>query len=463
MAQVLAIEAYNASPSINLLDTANIMAVVPSLSLEVSPSDEVVTSTFYLLVRGSTATAARTNISSLIALLDAGVLWHSDIHQLNSTWIKMGANGETAKRYLVRSYTIRFEASEFSSILQGMDTTGATAVVLAITHNAVWEASTSAPSSAGSTSMLGGVWDLSAYTTTGEVPYRLERTTLTQTQPTNRLWLGVRRKNRGVTGFNPVLDLVNSTLVYPGTDATVLADTNAHTGSAVQVSFATSTAMVPRVRFNMLVHHNLSAGTFPYYYGKYALLLRYRYSNTNTVAAIRVGFTYSDIAASPKPPVAYESTRYLENHGTAYYMTEVGNLTLPAYRMAREDIDVVPYTQWINIEAERVAGTGYLILDCLVLMPTDHFLFWDNIASPSGTRYLHLFSRENGNTNAFVTDGVAYGLLSNAGTPTVRNWGLPAGGGVMVVVAERSTGQVKTDAFSSIATAVYKRGRGFNG
>lgn len=219
-------------------------------------------------------------------------------------------------------------------------------------------------------STLGGMVQFNE-TIYGDVPARLPLFSLLPNDSSNNgltdFWIGFRTSRLGnPANFQPVWDLKDGSL---GTDATTTADANANSGTRITVSFATDATLVTRAFISMQQSLAVLANSVDQR-GTFTLLMRARCSDATTTCRARVLYAITNSGTGLTNFQIYRGRQVITTVGTGadYQLWEMGKVTVPPYRIKN---DMILDRFSITVQAERIAGSGSLYLDCLVFIPTD--------------------------------------------------------------------------------------------
>jgi hypothetical protein len=125
---------------------------------------------------------------------------------------------------------------------------------------------------------------------------------------------------------------------------------------------------------------------------------------------------------------------------TSWKLIELGEVMIPpggyreAYEVAGDDL--IKYFTF-SVYAERLSGTGYLHLDSLYLIPTDHYAHGIFDAEDVSGCQLAIFTTPDDRQLArMVTYTTQYTLQ---GETVLSNWVLPVDPGILVVAGQEMT------------------------
>jgi hypothetical protein len=441
MAAVFRLENRDASTNFNFVD---VDAKRRLGSHRVTPRDDRVTEVWRITKQVTTAAAVRTAIIKLEGLMEDMALWHEDLVESDSIWLRQGTDGETVKRALVYNYElVPVETGNVSSDLLN----NLAYFDMAITRDRAWESVTASTANLAATiDTLGGEWDVSGSISGGRLDSRLEALRyIVQSGdgPYERAWIGIKPLRYGTTNFGTLFECEDSTMLEAGTTSVV--DASASGGDIAETDFDTGagTAMTFRFSYQFVVTGSGDEDQA----GNYHILLRARVTNADTKAGIRLSTGFkSPTQADPHIKLA---TQYIDGD-INYRLYPMGTVMLPptGYRGVLQDLmggdGPGAAAFWdnlrIHLEAERLEGTGDLRSDCFVLIPAEHSVFIDNMAVDA-TEFLDIFTNEDGTLEAYTETSSraafnSYPIISDTG---IKPWGYPKEGGVIVAAAERDT------------------------
>lgn len=380
-------------------------------------------------------------------VLAGASLFDKDPVQYTSWWLEWNANGESEKRTLLYGGALRVLAQ---SRLNPMMTDGHILARLGLSRHALWENASATSISTTGLSVWGGKWTptLAKGTANGRVLYFDVKGASGGGGPLSRIWVGVRPVRYGTSSFTAVWECESGT---NGTDASDVADATASpaggSGYKVQVSFATSTALVKRLGIKL---GDVIAG--PYYnhcVGRYLVLCRCKVSAGTIGLQMQSGFGGSATAAqSEELPIS----------NTSWQLIPLGYVQIPptGYRYGMPTTLGLISNFEISLYAERWDGAGTLDLDALCLIPAEHSAYMDGAAVQysGGLSYLaRVMTFEND-----VHDAVAYsaGGLENNLDFSDFDWYWPYEGAMVIVAAQRASSHELTDTVN-IDGQVYPR------
>jgi hypothetical protein len=296
-----------------------------------------------------------------------------------------------------------------------------------------------------SMSSLGGKQTISAIS--GSWPARIhlfQFGSVAVGNPIYKCWAGIKPTGAGVGSFNPVWEVETIPAGQRGLNTAVATDANGGPGGSnniLQCTFGTATLAQ---RLAMTVDDACADSNYDQFAGRYNVLLRCRMTADSCNVLMKSGY------GTALAPAEYKTVNW-----TSFKFVSIGEILIPPMGNYLESfVDASIYRTFsITVWAERVTGAGSLNMDCLVLIPADHFTY--NIGSSI---------ENNAPTNHLVfEDGKHTAIsLNSSGSPNAglqfgfRGWEVPIGGGALVVAGERSASQVRGDNFLIYMAATHR-------
>lgn len=370
-------------------------------------------------------------------------------------WLHFALDGETEKRSLLYRGALA-QRAENAGVAGAFLKKGTMRANLQLDRQPFWESISGTTQSDTSVSADGGTMSLTD--PGGTAPARINLTHLAGAQeesngPIGRCWIGIRPEYNGLSAFEPVWACEDGT---NGTDATDAGEPTAVTSNKVVVSFATDTSLVRRMFISVgdvlsSYGHLVTENT--HYFGTYRVLVRARVTGATTCGMeMRYGYDATD--ANLKRYTA----EYPDDTDWRYY--DMGEILIPPEGPYATDA----YNCAIHLFAERLEGSGNLELDCIMLVPAEHFMYLNDVEIQyhSGTTVTR-------GVRAYVTpydvQRVALYVeeFSSDTSPefSFPNWYLPAGeDSQLVFVGERLTSPTTGDSVL-IQLTHYSRWRGY--
>lgn len=293
-----------------------------------------------------------------------------------------------------------------------------------------WEAIASYTANSGEVSTIGGTLAYSSYP--GDTRARLWRTALDGRSGSGILdtfWLGIRSEDKhgvnGITHFESVWDCEDGDNLSGG-DCSDVADADAHGGTTVRCTFATNPGWYKR----WLLRVAQVSAYEQWQAGRYLMLLRCRVGSATTVELCAItGWILSNSTRS--------QNIFTVDDETDYIYKEIGIIEIPV---------LYPGNYGVGMWARRTAGSGYLYMDCIVMIPIDEAFckLEDGILAYSSDA-IKMYVDARGVIDACQYDGVSPEYLLPF---SASNWSLPPGDGLFVVAAQREALQDKDDTFT---------------
>ncbi|RPI24875.1 MAG: hypothetical protein EHM70_20745 [Chloroflexota bacterium] len=407
------------------------------------PQDGKVVETFSLVAKGATDANIMAAVQTIDELAEAVRLFRDNKKQGNSIWYEYKTTDEASKRALIYSITLMPVSRIFYTPMLGRN---AAFYDLAIERDAVWETYAGTTATDTNNPCLGGVMSLAAQA--GALPARISSAVITGLADggtIDRLWLGIRPVNSGLADFNPLWELELGT---PGTGFATATDADASPAAGANNSLIGAVGTSSAEAAGITVVQAAPAAVSDDFVGNYLVLLRAKLSAANQVLLqMKCGFSSAATFAPVGEPRPFADT--------AYRFVEMGEISIPpfSYRNGAQGPDMLKNFE-IQIWAERTGAAVNLSLDCLVLVPTDHFVSTAGAAIVAGGARERIYTFEDGEQQAIG--------LSATDEPNVnlechpRNWHIPIGGGSLVVAGERTASQVITDKVSIVLNITHR-------
>jgi len=406
-------------------------AIVPQSMTRTPNGDGWLTTSMTMVARAADATiiASAERIDSLAELCD---LFWTDSHRTNSVWLEESATAETTKRSLISSIELLpIQVGKFSPLL---GKTGAL-YTLTIIHNGVWEYTDIVPASVtdATVSVLGGLVTLPAIT--GSIPARIplwwaSNNSETTNWSAETIWAGIQH-NLGGTTFNPLWELENGGLgvgVVIGSDS----DNASPLGTTDNIiTYACTTDEAPVVHITMDQVPIATTDAYEYH-GDYMVLLRCKLSAAQSVR-LRMDYGWEYGTAF----IQGGKEQYISS--TAWHLVEMGTISIPPIAHLPSDFDIFLDSFGIRIHALLIGTATTLSLDCIVLIPIEHFIKLDDLDMAIND-IAYYFKYEDGIISAITHDSSATAIGVSAEC-TETDFSYPVEGGVMVFASEQATGQ----------------------
>lgn len=281
-------------------------------------------------------------------------------------WLRVQMDGET---YTRQAQILNIEPANKVNEFTKQETNDYTIVeyTIGIERTPFWEQPYSYPNTTSKTALnvLGDMVQLSE-TIQGDVPARLAKVSINQNDvqsQVNLYWAGWKTSRFGnPANFTPVWSLNLSS--YLGTDTSASADTSAYNGNKVVCTFGTDATLISRAVIS--VGDVISdAAKYNDQRGTYLVLLR-AYTGTSTTVRARMAYSFGGGGVSAVLSPIYRARQVISNTNWSFY--EMGLVSFPA---VRSPISYTLKNSAIEIDVERIAGSGSLTMDCLTLIPVN--------------------------------------------------------------------------------------------
>lgn len=375
-------------------------------------------------------------------------------------WLYNTADGETdTKRSLILS--ISLEPISVKNVHQLLGGFGAYRKLI-ITHHPAYEDEDDPVAAVITHAYANGVgsnYIARAYPQIGTLPARirymmLERAYSGAYGPFYRAWFGIREFLEGYTQFKPIIDCettVNggAAVSGDGTDMTDTALAGTHNSYYARCSFGTE-AMTKRVAMRL---DNTGSTDTDHFIGRYLVLLRCRMSDASTVVGIRAWAGFYSTDDSLYSPIGDEI--YLENNSN-WLHREVGEVQIPPFPLWGGSVPGSMDKFTIQIHAERISGSGYLDLDCIVLVPSRRLAYVEGgyvqYNGASDYNPMWIYTTENDEIAAYA-ERSNYPANNVVVSLSGERWDMPVsakGNNVIVVVAEQETSHIVSDVYESV-------------
>lgn len=438
------------------LTLTSLFDVRRDLTIPVGRGDETIISTMTIVSRGGRS-VARANMATLDYLLDVASGIESDPLQEQEIRFVVATDGEGERWAVVVNFERLTDAAggAYGGALL-LTANGRSVSQLAITHRPLESAGTISYSVAnislhgGTTNTLdGGLTAISNGTLPGRIAELRVNGDNANSGVIERLWVGIRPSGRGYSGFDPVIECEDYFSL--GTDAAVVADANASGGSAVQVTFATATAMSDRLQVQL---GGAVSGDVRHYKGSYLVLCRYQVTTSGTEVGLRLAGRWDNL--SDERAKIQLATQYLSYTSGYYRVAELGILDIPPSLRPPANAYVRINEFKFQFEAERNAGSGNLRLDNIWLIPARHRLYIENLYLQAASTTTAYITQDGVGQMRFSTNAGA-GTTLTSGEVAATNWQLPVDGGTFVFVGERADRHILTDQMALVQPIVAPR------
>ena len=407
--------------------------------------DEAVTETMTLIVRGTT----NDNLAQKVQVLDDYLIqagrYNENMFEDVGIWLRAKMTSESGSRQAFILDAQRGPTPVLSYAAQ--DRNYITEYPLTLRRAAHWEAmyagglGASYTTSASGINATGGQWPFvtSGASNIGDQPARLADVTITAGSGNGTLtemWVGFKSGRLSSNGFSGSADCVWG--LYLGDlydDSTSAADGTAKVANRVRCTFATSTCLVSRAEVDM-VEVSVGANDIR---GRHTILLRAKCGDSSTTARVR-------LSVGAKGGIWKAQPSRVSINGTSWDIYHVGVVENPdIFRLARTSFA-------LRIEAERTAGTSYLDVDCLILIPSDEgFIHLEDLVLPA-SQTVDIVIRPEGEYGAYQGNAIIPTAQVIGGFPIHAD----ASNSYAIVCGKRQQSSVLTDEVK-ITVDVYPR------
>lgn len=313
-------------------------------------------------------------LAGYVQVLDDWIIkigWSLDFTQKQFVWLSARWKSETNIRRAVvysLSYSLGNEASPFGVYVR--DDSFVPTLTIVIVRGAYWEDITQTQISLANVDVTGGMGYLALignYVAVGDVPARIGSIGLTTANAKRYMWVGFRASRNGIlANFKSYWDLKDASYLFStSSDTVTAADATTRNGvTRVQTIFAGGATLLNRISIKT---SDVTANYIDQR-GSFICLLRAKMSDAS-IARVRAssGFANNSTSYFVNPRVTVQ--------GTSWFLYNLGVIRIPA--IPRELSSIVQIAA-INIDAERVSGSGNLHYDCLILIPyNDSYLETD--------------------------------------------------------------------------------------
>lgn len=436
----------------DLLASNRMRAVVGSWRETTQGDRVIVTCT---LAKAGTMSSIRSAVKGLRRFMNMALEYAGDNSSVYSVWFRWQTTGESAKRALVLGYSLEPLDHEVDDIhLES----GAGRYLFSFTRAAAYEEPDSETATTTDVSASGGGWWPSTITV-GDIPGRIVALRVSPRGITNdlyKMWVGWRPLRHGLDGFDPALDFnTTNSLGVTGVTNNTSEAANTLNGQYMRDDFSGGEDMAFKFSSNF---DHVQSYQIKEFIGSYIVLLRCKIVSGSGVCQARVSSSF----ASPDyaKPIALGATQYITN--TEWRLIEMGEIELPGGRV-HNMIDIQSLR--VNLETGRVSGTAVLGVDALILIPSKHFVTWNqatfgNSANPDTAAWI--ITHPDNSVGGYVAGSPVGSADKEVRTYDFaeiggRNWAFPityagtgAVGGQLIIAAERETVHDITDSVGII-------------
>lgn len=413
MANVLQIEDYLATTNtLNLLSPTAIAVFIGEGGGEMPlKTGGVVTRVFRFKVTGATKAAARANVNLFLKYLKKVTLWHGDILQNQSIFLREAADGETPMRWLIKDW--QASAVEDSTAIDAFQTTNKDIYVnVAITlqnhrervaKTTLTEYAPSADVAVGKRVVLEGDGNI----TTNSRVFLTLTSSLSGNYLTN-FWIGMRPHLTTGVGGDTFLHLWYfdyATALAAGTTETT--ETGSYGTNIAKVTFSNN-LMANRVKLNVGGQYTAQSVTLGNQTrGRYVVLLRYKDDTAGGSVLLRVGVSSAEFS-----PVSYNEARLIDSDDN-WHMVNLGVVQFPPHGVRQEEsVSGLDAACYLHIDAQRLSGTATVCLDTLTFIPYDHYLYVENAPINEDFNLQIITNEDMGTVARIIDDAAAFKQMS---------------------------------------------------
>jgi hypothetical protein len=277
----------------------------------------------------------------------------------------------------------------------------------------------------------------------GRISY-VQISNMTDTALLDDFWLGIRPTYAGTANYTSLWECEYGT---NGTGASDVGASSESNGTVVRVDFTSNSAMVQRLR----VSYSQASGTLDdNMSGKYLVLGRIA-CGASTECLVDL---YQGLAQVGSTPQGIELVGETKVTNTEYKLIELGQVQLPPSGLKVFDGTGTNYVDpTLYIYAQRLSGSSYLYLDCLILIPCEHMLTIKNASIDNGADAIYYRSGADGKSIAFMYDSTSERNEIVEHSIVDFNW--PSDGGVMVIAAQAASGTIEHDLVANVRVGMY--------
>jgi hypothetical protein len=337
----------------------------------------------------------------------------------------MASEGESSRRSRVHAITTETAGDGVFTPMLGRSSAR---VSIAVQHDALWEDTGPTVISTTGVSTTGGVWVIS--NDAGSMAQRLRELIITSTWAgyLSKFWIGIRNLREGSSGFVPLWEAENGTNIL---DATDVSDATASGAYNVTIDFATSAAMAKRftLRWGQVMGSNMH-----HIIGRYLVLARVKLSSGTTEVAVDLRHGWGGFAGMESSAGITYLSAVTDSNLTSWNLVPLGTVQIPTTGN-REDVAAAEVDNYmLSLFAERLSGSGSLLVDCFILIPAEHLAVINGASVGNAAGPLELYSPPGDEPYALGKTAAA-GLYGNV-EYSFENWNYPLGGGILVLAAQ---------------------------
>lgn len=397
-----------------------------------SPNDKECAEAMTLIVRGTTHDDLATKLQNLAAKVLEIQQHADDVATQQNVWLKVQLTDETAARMaFISEARVNIQDSLMGPPVSPGNFLSKCQLALVRGH---WERDAAVTVTSANVDSIGGS---DAYATVvGDIPARIRslqfQGDVSGGGPMYEFWMGFRTARLGTpVNFVPVWEAEDGTV--DGADTSIDSSSEVNTaspgsgsGAYVETTFNTQSGLVRR----FVIEVNDVTANYGDHRGTFAVLMRAKVgASTVCRARIREGF---------KSAANWETKDRVTVSSTGWFIQSLGTVTIPPTRGFPTSSDIMNYT--LRFEAERVSGSGSLMVDCLLLVPISegfvHLTGGNVLQAGADVRYAEVL---------MFPDGAIAGNAWENSNPIatldidIQRYGLPVGTGTLFMVAQRET------------------------
>lgn len=402
----------------------------------------VVWDTFDLVGRASSNANYMTALYNLQTFVTNAREYHKNPSREDPCWLHFQTEGGAEARALIYDGDLEMPGEGKMGAL--LNNAGHGVARLALARSPWWERTTAVSVSVTGVSVLGGEW--APTVASGNLDGRIgslgvSGSSATATSTIDDIWVGIKPTYEGTASFDPIWPSDSGTL---GTDA-------ATSASGVAVSFATSSAMVERLRISV---NQILGSNYTHMVGTYLVVGRLTSSAAVTSAQRFLVRTYQGLLNGTKELTGETA---FNPDSTTTRLTELGYFRIPptGYRIsAGIGYPVLCASSTLYFYVQRLSGTATLTIGKIYLIPAEPIMIMKTGGLTDIADVAYFLSSPAGDTTAIVSHNstTSYSLREHTAGPML--W--PRDGGVVVLLAQKSTDS-KEGFTSDLSMSVYPR------
>ena len=409
------------------------------------PVDEALT----LNVQGASDDSLSTFFQNLDRFIRSANRYQASQLELYGMWLRAQLAGETNAR---QTYVIDARHESFNPTGYFRDGHVVDNDSLGLKRIGQWEDTSLSTYSSVGLSALGGMAQLSA-SVGGDIDGRIYKTRFLDSGAAsgvmNAVWFGLRSNRYG----NPA-NFVPKWEVESGTNLNGAVDSTDKDATASPIGAGTNKSVKFPISSTLTLYWSRTLGSvsvanYTDQRGRFLVLARVCASDGSTTARLQMRSGVGSQAVWRTYPRVYVS-------GTNWYLYDLGQVNFPEAARTIFDTDAMG-AQTLQLWAERLAGSGTLYVDCLVLIPVGEAFVYERNGTIDGsvTVETDIYQGPDGRNTALTFSPTTGNQTSNIDLSLVG--GMPTGNVYGIIAAEYSVnGQDLTDEID-VELSVYKR------